>query len=362
MILKESAIVTPFGDEKNSVNSFLLSEKAVVSTTLFGVECSVATFKDDSLRDVKKIASLFSQDIEFSKYNSEKTLFIFSVAKGDIRALECEARGEKNNFPSPNLSIQGEQFKNILGLNKSVFLVVSNACAAGATAIDTAKDYLELGNYETVIVAGYEFISEFTISGFNALSAISSTGARPFDENRNGMSLGEGGGVAVFSYQLPQKGDVVLVGTGASNDANHRTGPSRTGEGLAAAINSALINGSVKVSDIGAVKCHGTATPYNDAMEAKALTRVFGEKHPPSVSTKGAIGHLSGAGSLIESILAVRFLQKREIPPTINFVKTNLEDNISISNQKQSINENAILSLAAGFGGLNTALIFKEEV
>jgi len=117
----------------------------------------------------------------------------------------------------------------------------------------------------------------------------------------------------------------------------------------------------MRAQDICAIKCHGTATPYNDAMEAKALNLVFGENAAPMVSLKGALGHLSGAGSLIEAIISAEFLKNGKIPATLNFEEFEGEEKITIKNDCQEIKGNSILCLSAGFGGLNTAVILGRR-
>jgi 3-oxoacyl-(acyl-carrier-protein) synthase len=112
--------------------------------------------------------------------------------------------------------------------------------------------------------------------------------------------------------------------------------------------------------EIGAVKCHGTATLYNDAMEAKAIHRLFGEKCPPCVSFKGAIGHTSGAGSLLEILLASLCLKKRLLPPTAGYKQHGVEEDIAVSAKPQPVEKATALCLSAGFGGVNAAAIIRE--
>jgi 3-oxoacyl-(acyl-carrier-protein) synthase len=113
---------------------------------------------------------------------------------------------------------------------------------------------------------------------------------------------------------------------------------------------------------IGAVKCHGTATPYNDAMEAKALHLLFGDTYPPCVSLKGALGHLSGAGSLIEICIVAECLKRRHLPPTKGYNTHGVDEPIPVSAKTQRIDIPSVLCLSAGFGGLNAAVIIQEKV
>ncbi|MDR0304019.1 MAG: hypothetical protein LBH98_04510 [Chitinispirillales bacterium] len=339
---------------QETINNLYLKKSAIESKNYSGLPVSLAYVKENYPHEPKKIVENYN---DFNNYNSCETLFIYSVAKGDINRII-----NKNYCGySPILQEQAKQVAQDLGLEKCNIMVSANACAAGAAAIDTARLFLQAGEFEQAVIFGFEQISEFVIKGFNALQALSPTAARPFDKNRNGMSLGEGSGICVLKPGMPKSGEICVWGSGASNDANHRTGPSRTGDGLALAIERALKSANLSPKRICAIKCHGTATPYNDAMEAKALKLIFGDNIPPIVSLKGAIGHLSGAGSLIETIICAEFLKNGKIAPTLNFEEFEGEEKITISGECQNINGNHILCLSAGFGGLNAAVILGKS-
>jgi 3-oxoacyl-[acyl-carrier-protein] synthase-1 len=211
------------------------------------------------------------------------------------------------------------------------------------------------------LVFGFDCISRFTTTGFHSLSALSETGARPFDAERDGLTLGEGAAFAVLSFKEPKKGDITVIGGGSSNDANHRTGPSRSGEGLYRAAKEAVSDADIKPDQIGVVKCHGTATDFNDAMEAKALHLLFGEKYPPSICFKGAIGHLSGVSSLVEIIITGECLKKGVLPPTVGYKKHGVDEPVKISSKSQPVKKPTALCLSAGFGGLNSAVVIREH-
>jgi 3-oxoacyl-[acyl-carrier-protein] synthase I len=210
------------------------------------------------------------------------------------------------------------------------------------------------------VVVGFDPLSRFVSTGFHALGALSSSVARPFDRTRDGLSLGEGAAVAVLVRRTPEKGDICLDGAGSSNDANHRTGPSRTGEGLLRAARMALETADLAPENVGAVKCHGTATLYNDAMEAKALQALFGNTIPPCASFKGALGHTSGGGALLEVLIASHLLRARTLAPTVGFAELGVEEPIPISATKQAFSTPSLLCLSAGFGGVNAAIALSE--
>ena len=393
IIIENYEILTPFGNLNETLQSFYAGKSAVVAGNFYDCPVSIAKIKKEM--PTKEIVRHYAGDWGQSPL---RTLFIYAVAKGDINKII-----DKNYCGySPILEIQAKQVAEDLGLGDCKIMVSSNACAAGAAAIDTARLFLQAGEFERTIIFGFEQISEFVVKGFHALGAISPTGAKPFDKNRNGMSLGEGSGILILTtpsgdntpatpslpkgnsqlhnfeehskiidYEnspLPREGvagalspdGVVIAGSGSSNDANHRTGPCREGIGMALSIERALKSARISAGEISAIKCHGTATPYNDAMEAKALKRIFGDKIPPMISTKGALGHLSGAGSMIETIISAEFLKNGEIPATIGFCEFEGEEQIGVSNKNQKFDGNRILCLSAGFGGMNTAIILEK--
>lgn len=216
------------------------------------------------------------------------------------------------------------------------------------------------GLASSVVVFGFDGISRFVATGFHSLSALSPSGARPFDATRDGLTIGDGAAVLLLTLREPFSGDIVVAGAAGSNDANHRTGPSRTGEGLLRAARAALADAKMTPAAVGGIKCHGTATKYNDAMEAKAIFALFGEDVPPCFSVKGAIGHTSGAGSLVEICIAAECLRRRLSPPTAGFSALGVDEALPVSSSRQVLTGGSLLCLSAGFGGINAAVVLAE--
>jgi 3-oxoacyl-(acyl-carrier-protein) synthase len=247
---------------------------------------------------------------------------------------------------------------------------VSNACASGAVAVEMAREMLVEGVARRIVLFGLDTLSQFVVTGFHALNALSPLGARPFDAARDGLTPGECAAAAVLTMREVRPGDIIIAGAGSSNDANHRTGPSRTGDGLLLASQAALRDAGFPPSEVGAVKCHGTGTVYNDAMEAKALTALFGDRIPPCASVKGALGHTSGAGSLLEILIAAECLRRRSLPPTAGYRAHGVEEPLPLSSAAQpvigpsmpgtAVPGAAVLCLSAGFGGINAAVVLRE--
>jgi 3-oxoacyl-[acyl-carrier-protein] synthase-1 len=363
IVIEQSAVITPFGKLHETVDRLLAGESRITPGPFFGVPAACAPFQDESLRDVRAAASALFSQVDWGAVNTENTAFIYCCAKGDIRAIEAAACREPGlTLPSPLLDAQAGTVSGLLPFRPRRIMAISAACASGAIGIEVATELLREGACRTAVLFGLDVISRFVMTGFHSLTALSAQGARPFDSRRNGLTLGDGAGCAVLSIREPSAGECFVAGAGSSNDANHRTGPSRTGEGLYRAAIAALADSRLTPEEIGAVKCHGTATPYNDAMEAKALHRLFGEQCPPCASFKGSLGHMSGAGSLVETLLSGLCLRKRLLPPTAGYEMHGVDEEIGIAPRAQPIVKPAILCLSAGFGGLNAAVVIREHV
>ena len=359
VIIEQSALVTALGTHQDTSKRLLKGDSAFKTAPCFGIPVAHAPFEDVCFRNLTECFTFLRPQLDLSRVPDDKNLlFIYAAAKGDIRALEPGA--DKADDQSPLLPVQATQVAEILGIHPACTMIISNACASGAVACATARLFLKAGRFSTAVIAGFDVISHFVTSGFHSLGALSSSGARPFDADRDGLTLGDGAACAVLHCRPAIDGDIIIAGAAQSNDANHRTGPSRTGEGLYRAAAAALENGNIPPKLVSSVKCHGTATVYNDAMEAKAVNRLFAGNPPPCFSVKGSIGHTSGAGSLIEVLLAGEFLRRNTIPPTANFHRPDREAPLPVSDSAQTISTPSILCLSAGFGGLNAAILLRE--
>jgi 3-oxoacyl-[acyl-carrier-protein] synthase-1 len=239
-------------------------------------------------------------------------------------------------------------------------VIISNACISGVFALMMGSYYIREGLYEKVIVAGGDIISEFTLSGFQSLHALSQGICKPFDKNRDGINLGEACATVVLAGQAQSPSDIEIKGGATSNDANHISGPSKTGDGLAQAIHQALKYSGMSGGEIGYVSAHGTATLYNDEMEAKAL-HLAGLAEVPVNSLKGYVGHTLGAAGVLETILATWSLKKQVILASGGYS----EHGVSLPLQVVKKNTQAVfthcLKTASGFGGCNAALVLSKN-
>ncbi len=229
----------------------------------------------------------------------------------------------------------------------------SNACASGTTAVAMAAADIRYQRTKTSVVLGGDLFSYFIHTGFSCLKAMSFNPCKPFDRERDGLTLGEAFAGLHLEKTLGKEG-VQIMGWGLSNDANHITGPSRTGEGLRRAINACLKDAGVDPDQVGAVVTHGTATRYNDAMELKAYQSVFGDSIPPLCGIKGAIGHTLGAAGIIETIVAMKIIEEEIIPATVGH-ESSSESDISFGSQR--LGSPIVLNCNSGFGGVNVAVL-----
>jgi 3-oxoacyl-(acyl-carrier-protein) synthase len=236
-------------------------------------------------------------------------------------------------------------------------LAVSNACVSGAQAVIEGVEVLLDDEATRVLVIAGDKITDFVTAGFQSLNAVGShETARPFDNSRDGLSLGEAGCAVVLRRGPAHERHPRIISYGCSNDANHISGPSRDGSGLALAIERALVG--IDRREIRAICAHGTATQYNDAMEARAFHTVFGGEPPPVFGIKGAIGHTLGAAGLIEVIISAMVATEGVIPPTVGFEEGETDFPLDVVHGKpRKIKPGFVLTTNSGFGGMNTAIV-----
>ena len=245
---------------------------------------------------------------------------------------------------------------------------LSVACASGSAAIGLGAEWIRRGEAEVVLAGGYDALSEFVFSGFDALRALSRSVVRPFDLRRDGLALGEGAGFVVLedAERAARRGAPALAlvrGYASAADALHMTRPSPSGEGLVRAVTAALRASGVAPDEIGFVSAHGTATTFNDRMEAAALRTVFGERVAtlPVNSIKGSIGHTLGAAGALEAIAAALVLSRGLIPPTAGFAEPDPTCPLDVvSAVPRATTARFALSTNAAFAGTNTALILEK--
>lgn len=289
-----------------------------------------------------------SQNIDFS---DDTTIFILSTTKGNIDLLESE----NLHYEDLMLWASAKKIAEYFGNNNRP-IVVSNACISGGSALIVAKRYLTQGIFKTAVVVGCDLVSRFVVSGFQSFKALSQNPCRPFDKKREGLNLGEAAATAILQLKHTDElasGAIYLGDAAITNDATHISAPSRTAEGLIRAIHLCDTSG------IGFVAAHGTATAYNDAMEAKAIAQT-GFSHLPTFSLKGYFGHTLGTAGLLETLVCCELLQQNFIVKNLHLNECDSDCNISISQKTEPYEAQAFLKTISGFGGCNAALVVRK--
>jgi 3-oxoacyl-[acyl-carrier-protein] synthase I len=279
------------------------------------------------------------------------TLFIYCTTKGNIDLL-------KDNDTPEGVSLYhlSRKIANFFGLPNEP-LIVSNACISSLQGLLVAQRFIQAGRYNHVIVTGGEIVTKFTLSGFKSFNAMSDTACKPFDLNRKGINIGEATATVVLTNDKNFQGENTAVIAGhVSNDANHISAPSRTGEGLFQAIQKTL---TYTKSEIDFVSTHGTGTLYNDDMESNAFHRSNLSKTPMN-SLKGYFGHTLGASGLLESIIAIRAAQANELIPSAGFEDCGTPFELALIKQRESKEIKHFLKTSSGFGGCNAAVLFAK--
>jgi 3-oxoacyl-[acyl-carrier-protein] synthase-1 len=240
-------------------------------------------------------------------------------------------------------------------------IVISNACISGVLAINMARNLIDAGHYEHAIVAGCDVISDFVVYGFQSLFAVSDRPCRPFDAARNGITMGEGCGAVLVSATktvFNSQPMALLAGTSA-NDANHISGPSRTGEGLVRTIRKTLQANELSVNEIDFISAHGTATVFNDEMESIAFDRM-GLTAVPVHSLKGYFGHTLGAAGVIETAASIQMMREQMLIKSLGYEHPGTSVELNVTKENTGAKLNTLLKTASGFGGGNASLLIRK--
>ena len=293
--------------------------------------------------------------------SSARVGLVLSTIKGNIEKIDSE---------DVSLAAAADTLAKGLGVQTAP-VVVSNACISGLAALLQGVRMIRSGAFDHIIVVGAEVQSRFIVTGFQSLKALSLNPCKPFDADREGLNVGEAAAAMVLSaHPVPFDPHPVsvnyfsgrdpknqfsetstspahkweIVEGAVRNDANHISGPSRTGEG---SYNLAFVN------------VHGTATRYNDQMEAIALNRA-GLQDVPVNALKGIFGHTMGAAGILESIVSMKACDAGLVLPTQGFSQMGVEPAVNVSAQERKTDKKTFVKLLSGFGGVNGALLFRK--
>ncbi|CAN5440086.1 beta-ketoacyl-ACP synthase II [soil metagenome] len=322
--------------------------------------------------------------IDFEKTNRERVGVIFGSGIGGMWTYHHQQQNlyERNGVPDrispffvPMLisDIAAGHIAIRYGLKGPNYATVS-ACATSSHSIGDAFMLLQRGNADVILAGGSEaVICPMGIGGFNAMKALStrndspSTASRPFDKERDGFVMGEGGGMLVLETleHAMNRGATIyaeICGIGLTDDAFHITQPAPGGEGAVRSMRLAIEDAGLQPTDIDYINAHGTSTPFNDRSESAAIRTVFGE-HANTISvssTKSMTGHLLGAAGAVEAIATVLAIKNSIAPPTINYSTPDPDCDLDyVQNAPKPRAIRAALSNTFGFGGHNATLCFK---
>ena len=330
--------------------------------------------------------AIIHSEINLDKINKNRVGVIWGSGVGGIETFQNELINFAENDKNPRFNpffipkLIPDICPGLIAIKYDFrgpnFATVS-ACASGSNAIIDAYNYILSDTSDIIITGGSESaVNETGVGGFNALKALSErndspqTASRPFDRDRDGFVLGEGGGALILEeYNHAKNRDAKIygevIGFGMSCDAHHITAPHPEGEGARLVMENALKSAQIKIEEIDHINVHGTSTPLGDKSEIKAIEKIFGN-HAERInicSTKSMTGHLLGAAGAIESIAALISINDSFIPPTINHFNYDDEINPKLNltlNKYQSRDVNIAMSNTFGFGGHNTSLVFKK--
>jgi 3-oxoacyl-(acyl-carrier-protein) synthase len=292
-------------------------------------------------------------------------LLMVATTNGEIDILERSVLGGMSDAAGSRFDRLADKIRRLCGLVEPG-MVVCAACASSSAAVAQGAGMIRDGERDCVLVVACDNVSEFVAAGFSSLMALDKDVARPFDKNRKGLSLGEAGTLLLLmsDARAAREGRPVLArisGWGLTSDANHITGPSRDGSGLALALRKALDSAGISAGEVGSICAHGTGTEYNDSMEMKAFKAVFDRGSLPIYSLKGGIGHTMGSAGLADIIVAITSLREELVPPTVGLRDVDAEAVGWASREPCSVDSSITVSTNSGFGGINCAVVLERQ-
>ncbi|QSX79968.1 beta-ketoacyl-[acyl-carrier-protein] synthase family protein [Agrilutibacter solisilvae] len=299
-----------------------------------------------------------------ARHGAGRVAVVLGTSTASIAATEeAYARLEDGGFPADLRRSQvhtphslGGFVQDATGL-RGPCVTVATACSSSAKVFAQASRLIDAGLCDAALVGGIDTLCGSVLFGFNSLQLVSGEPCRPFDAQRNGLSLGEAGGYAVVERAGDGESGLRLCGYGESSDAHHMSTPHPQGLGAQLAMRDALARAGIAPEDVGYLNLHGTATPANDAVEALAVSALFPETLHAS-STKGWTGHTLGAAGIVESAVALLALEHGELPGILNSATPDpaCGPQIRLDNAQRTIRY--AMNNSFGFGGNNAALVF----
>lgn len=302
-----------------------------------------------------------------ARHGAERVAIVLGTSTSSIGATEdAYARLENGRFPAdldrPQVHTPhslGAFVQAATGL-RGPCATVATACSSSAKVFAQAARLIDAGLVEAALVGGIDTLCGSVLFGFNALGLVSARPARPFDPERDGLSLGEAGGYALLERARAGRAGLQLRGYGESSDAHHMSAPHPQGLGARLAMQGALERAGIEPGEVGYLNLHGTATPANDAVEARAVAALF-DARLHAGSTKGWTGHTLGAAGIVESVFALIALEDGLLPGTLNSTARDpaCGPQIRLDNARAGIRY--AMNNSFGFGGNNCSLVFGRN-
>lgn len=348
-------ILTPLGNLQETWDSLLACRTGIVQQEFGSLagQWPLGLIEEipDGIGSWSRLQSIFDRLFSSLPEIPEKTHLFCATTKGAVDELLEDGR-EKLGQPWQI----SDYLAGRLGLTESK-TTVSAACASGTLAIIQGAMKIAAGQCDHVLVVGCDLVAEFILTGFDSLQALSPEGARPFDQGRNGLSLGDGAGWILLQAEESIQPNTNVLATldswAISCDATHITAPCRRASGLIAAFDKLLADASVL---IGGINAHGTGTVYNDAMELLAFNKRC-EPGIPVCSVKGALGHSLGAAGVVEAMLSLLSLEHNMLPPTVGLVIPEKSSCVLSGGEPLPLLYPSVVTSNSGFGGINAALL-----
>src|ERR1700761_190821 len=325
-------------------------------TALLSLVAAKEALADAAIPDFESLRTGFVSANSVGGMDKSEDFFVEFLAdnnKGKLRNVFDHECGSKTEIVADHLGIT------------DYMTTISTACSSSANAIFYGARLIRNNVLDVVIAGGTDSLTKFTLNGFNTLMILDKQFCKPFDENREGLNLGEGAGYLVLVSEkvaktLSKDPYCVLSGYNNSNDAYHQTASSPDGTGSYLAMKGALKKAGLQPSDIDYINLHGTGTPNNDSAEGTAIKRLFDPQYPPMSSTKSYTGHTLGASGGVEAVFSVLAIKHHIIYPNLRF-ETRINGLPFEPETKFLTDQNIkhVMSNSFGFGGNCTSLIFS---
>lgn len=278
--------------------------------------------------------------------------------------LNDSSKGKLRDVVNHDCADSTERIADYTGISDFV-TTISTACSSSANALMLGAQMIKAGMIDRVVAGGADPVTRFTLNGFNTLMILDRNGCKPFDENRSGLTIGEGAAFVVLESESMvaksgKRAIAELIGYGNANDAYHQTASSPEGTGATLAMQAALNMSGLGPHEISYINVHGTGTLNNDLSEGVAIEKVFGNHVPPFSSTKAFTGHTLAAAGAIEAVISLLSMENSCIFPNLNWSTPMKELTIKPVTELTRTQVNTVLSNSFGFGGNNSTIVLKK--